>query len=333
MQALVLEKTDGPGSAVLRDEPVPTPQPGEVRVAIRAAALNHRELWISRGQYPGMKLPCILGADGAGVIDAVGEGVAKSELGREVVLYPALNWGSNRRFPSPAFGLLGMPGPGTIAEYLCVPAASAVTKPAHLSFEEAAAFPVAGVTAWRALVGKARIEGGETVLITGIGGGVATFALKFAVAQGAEVYVTSSSPASIARALELGAKAGFNYKDDGWRKALFQASGGLDIVLDGAPASAFAGYSRSLRMGARVIIYGSTGGAQFQVTGPDLFLRHAYIVGTAMGDPEDFRAMLAFSAEKQLRPVIDRSFRLAQAAEALLYLEQGHQFGKVTIAG
>ena len=112
MKALVLEKADGPASAVLQDAPLPVPQAGEVRVAIRAASLNHRELWISRGMYPGMKLPCILGADGAGVIDAVGAGVSSAEIGSEVVLYPALNWGDDRRFPSAAFGLLGMPGPG-----------------------------------------------------------------------------------------------------------------------------------------------------------------------------------------------------------------------------
>jgi zinc-binding alcohol dehydrogenase/oxidoreductase len=331
MKALVLEKADGPASAALQEAPVREPQAGEVRVAIKAASLNHRELWISRGMYPGMKLPCILGADGAGVIDAVGAGVSSSEIGREVVLYPALNWGNDRRFPSAAFGLLGMPGPGTIAESLCVPAASALAKPAHLSFEEAAAFPTAGVTAWRALVGKGQVAGGDKVLVTGIGGGVATFALKFALAHGAEVFVTSSSPASIAKAVELGAKAGFNYKEEGWRKALGQASGGVDIVIDGAPAGAYAGYARSLRMGARVVIYGSTGGAQFQVTAPDVFLRHASILGTAMGDLEDFRAMLGFVAEKRLRPAIDRSFRLAEAPAALLYLEQGHQFGKVTI--
>jgi NADPH:quinone reductase-like Zn-dependent oxidoreductase len=331
MQALVLEKAEGTASAFMREEPMPVPKPGEVRVAIKAAALNHRELWISRGQYPGMKLPCILGADGAGIIDAVGTGVAQSELGREVVLYPGLNWGNDRRFPSAAFGLLGMPGPGTITESLCVPADSAVTKPAHLSFEEAAAFPTAAVTAWRALVGKANVSSGDKVLITGIGGGVATFALKFALAHGAEVYVTSSSPDSIAKALALGAKAGFNYKDDGWRKEFFKSSGGVDIVIDGAPAGAFAGYGRALRMGARVVLYGSTGGAQFQVSAPDLFLRHASIIGTAMGDLQDFRSLLAFVAEQQLRPVIDRGFKLDAACAALLYLEQGHQFGKVTI--
>jgi NADPH:quinone reductase-like Zn-dependent oxidoreductase len=331
MKALVLEKADGPGAAVLRDEPVPRPKAGEVRVAIKAASLNHRELWISRGQYPGMKLPCILGADGAGVIDEVGEGVAHAEIGREVLLYPALNWGSDRRFPSASFGLLGMPGPGTIAEWLCVPAENAFAKPAHLSFEEAAALPTAGITAWRALVGKARIQPGEKVLITGIGGGVATFAMKFALAHGARVYVTSSSAASLAKAAELGAAGGFNYKEDGWRKTLAQASGGVDVVIDGAPAGAFAGYARTLAMGARVVVYGSTGGPQFQLSAPDLFLRHAFLIGTAMGDLVDFRAMLAFTVEKRLRPVIDRSFKLTEAPEALQYLEKSHQFGKVTI--
>jgi zinc-binding alcohol dehydrogenase/oxidoreductase len=331
MRALVLEKIDGPAGAAMRDEPEPSPKAGEVRVAIRAAAFNHRELWISRGQYPGMMLPCIMGADGAGVIDAVGEGVSRSELGREVVLYPALNWGNDRRFPSAAFALLGMPGPGTIAESLCVPAQNAVDKPARWSFEEAAAFPTGGITAWRALTEKARVQRGDKVLVTGIGGGVATFALKFAVALGAKVFVTSSSPASLAKAAALGAAAGFDYKDEGWRKSLAKASGGLDVVIDGAPSGAFAGYARTLSMGARVVVYGSTGGPQFQINAPDLFLRHALLIGSAMGDLEDFRAMLKFADEQQMRPDIDRSFKLADAVEALHYLDKNHQFGKVTI--
>lgn len=331
MKVLALHEANGPASARMENADIPSPQAGEVRVALRAASFNHRELWIARGQYPGMKLPCILGADGAGVIDAVGEGVDPGQIGRSVVLYPGLGWGNDERFPDKSFGLLGMPGPGTMAEFICVPEASACAKPEYLSFEEAAAFPTGALTAFRGLTVKAGLQPGENILITGIGGGVASFALQFACAMGANAFVTSSSDATNARAVAMGAKAGFNYRDDAWRKDLAKASGGIDVVFDGAPASAYAGYQRALRFGARVVMYGSTGGAQVPVSAPDLFLRHATILGTAMGSPRDFQAMLDFVTQHQIHPVIDRSFALAQADEALLYVESGHQFGKVTV--
>src|SRR5271155_4509343 len=146
MKALVLEATEGPGRAVVKTIETASPKAGEVLVAIKAAALNHRELWITRGQYPGMLAPPFtLGCDGAGVIEAVGEGVDRNRIGEAVVLYPGLNWGADPRFPGAAFGLLGMPGPGTIAERINVPAANALPKPAHLSFGEAAAIALAGL--------------------------------------------------------------------------------------------------------------------------------------------------------------------------------------------
>lgn len=331
MRALMLEKAEGPASAVLRDAPRPALESGEVRVKLSAAALNHRELWISRGQYPGMKLPCILGADGAGVVIEVGDGVDPSLVGREVVLYPGRGWGADRRFPARDFALLGMPLPGTIAEEICVSAETVFAKPGHLDLKEASALPTAAVTAWRGLLGKAKLAAGDRLLITGVGGGVAMCALMLSVAIGAQVYVTSGSDETIAKAVALGAKAGFNYRDPNWRKALQQASGGVDVVFDGAPAGGLSDYSRALALGARVVIYGSTGGTQMGMNAPDLFLRHATIHGTAMGDLGDFADMLAFVSERKLRPVIDRSFPLAQAPEALVYLEKGHGFGKVIV--
>src|SRR5277367_3534735 len=152
MKALILEATEGPERAVVKDIATPHPKAGEVSVAIKAAALNHRELWITRGQYPGMlPTPFTLGCDGAGVIEAVGAGVDENRIGEAVVLYPGLNWGPDPRFPAAAFGLLGMPGPGTIAEKISVPEANALPKPAHLSFGQAAAIALAGLTAWRGL--------------------------------------------------------------------------------------------------------------------------------------------------------------------------------------
>jgi NADPH:quinone reductase-like Zn-dependent oxidoreductase len=332
MKALILEATEGPERAVVKDIATPHPKAGEVLVAIKAAALNHRELWITRGQYPGMlPPPFTLGCDGAGVIEAVGEGVDQQRIGQAVVLYPGLNWGPDPRFPATAFGLLGMPGPGTIAESISVPAASALPKPAHLNFSQSAAIALAGLTAWRGLFTKGGLKAGEKLLVTGIGGGVAMMALQMAHQLGSSVYVTSGSEETIARAVALGAKAGFNYKDEGWRKALPKASGGIDIVFDGAPAASYGNYGRALNMGARVIVYGSTGGVQFPVNAPELFLKNIALIGTNVGNLEDFKAMLAFVEQHRLEPVIERSFPLDASPQALLFLKDQHRFGKIVI--
>jgi NADPH:quinone reductase-like Zn-dependent oxidoreductase len=332
MKALVLEATDGLQCAAVKQVETPTAKAGEVLVAIKAAALNHRELWIARGQYPGMvPTPFTLGCDGAGVIEAVGEGVDKSRIGEAVVLYPAVNWGPDPRFPAPAFGLLGMPGPGTIAEKISVAADSALPKPAHLSFEQAAAIGLAGLTAWRGLFTKGALKSGEKLLVTGIGGGVALVALQIAAKFGAQVFVTSGSADSIAQAVALGAKAGFNYKDEGFKKALPKATGGIDVVFDGAPASSYPNYGRALSMGARVVVYGSTGGLQFTVGAPELFLKNVSIIGTNVGNLDEFKAMLAFVAGQRLEPLIERSFPLGAAAEALSFLQDSHRIGKIVI--
>jgi len=332
MKALTLLSADGPGSVQLTDHADPMPAKGEVRVAIKAASLNHRELWISRGQYPKLTLPCTLGADGAGVVDAIGEGADASLMGGEVVIYPGLNWGDNPRFPSKAFGLLGMPGPGTIADYVCVPAENAFTKPNALSFEEAAALPTTALTAWRGLTRKAALKPGESILITGAGGGVATIALILARAMGADVYVTSGSDDTIAKACAHGAKAGFNYRSATWRKDLAEKSGGVDVVFDGAPAAGFGEYMRALKLGGRVVVYGSTGAPQFTVIAPELFLKHATLYGTAMGDLVDFADMLDFVIANGLKPIIDKSFALKDARDAMIYLDQGRHFGKIVIS-
>jgi zinc-binding alcohol dehydrogenase/oxidoreductase len=332
MKALVLTTADGPASVELKEVEMAAPALGEVRVALKAAALNHRELWIARGQYPGMKLPCTLGCDGAGIVESVGADVDTIHIGKKVVLYPGLEWGSNTRFPSASFGLLGMPGPGTIARSICVPVASIAALPECLDFGQAAATPLAALTAWRGLTTKANLVSGEKILITGIGGGVATFALKFAVAMGAVVYVTSGSDRTLDSAKKLGAKCGFNYRDPEWRKAVSKTRGGIDVVLDGAPAVSYPNYSRALNMGARVVLYGSTGGGQFPLTAPELFLKNIQIMGTNVGNSTEFHEMLSFVSKHKIYPVIDRIFDLASAKEALGYLESSHQFGKVVIA-
>src|ERR1035437_4965519 len=195
--------------------PDPSPAPGEAVVAIRAGALNHRDVWIKLGQYAGLKWPCIPGSDGAGVVAAVGDGVDAEWVGREVIINPGLNWGASEHAQRSQFNILGLPCDGTLAEKVSVPAGQLTPKPAHLSWEEAAALPLAGLTAYRAIFPRAQLHAGERVLITGIGGGVALLALQFAVAHGAEVWVTSSSTDKISRAVALGARGGFDYTQPG----------------------------------------------------------------------------------------------------------------------
>lgn len=331
MRALVLTGTAGPESVELTIIDDPTPGPGEVRVALKAAALNHRELWICRGLYPGMIVPSGLGADGAGIIDAVGSGIDPSHIGREVVLYPGLHWGDDPRFPSRQFALFGMPLPGTLADYICVPLENVYTKPDWMTFEEAACIPTAGITAWRALQHKAGLQQGERVLVTGIGGGVAVFALQFAVAMGARVYVTSSAQENIDRAQQLGADGGVLYTGDKWGKALAELAAPIDVVIDGSPATSIPQYLRRLAMGARVVLYGSTGGVEAAFSVPDLFLKHASLYGTAMGNLADFGSMLEFVDRHRLHPVIDRRFPITAGRDAIIALRDAHGMGKITV--
>lgn len=331
MKALQLTTATGIEAVVLADVPDPSPAAGQVSVRLAAAALNHRELWIARGMYPGMQLPATLGCDGAGTIEAIGDGVDPVRLGQEVILYPGLDWGDDPAVPRADFGLLGMPGPGTVAERVVVSAAHALPRPEHLDPLAAAALPLGGLTAWRGLTVKGGIKAGDTLLITGIGGGVATFALLFAVAMGARVFVTSGSDASIEQAIALGAAGGVNYHTERWGKALAAQANGIDLVFDGAPAGGYAEYGRALAMGARVVVYGSTGGGSFPVSAPELFLKNVSVHGTNVGSPDDFAAMARFVSEHRITPVIDRIFPFAEALAALAYLQASHAFGKVVI--
>lgn len=331
MKALLQETTDGPEAVRVANVDLPVPKAGEVRVAIKAASINHREMWIARGLYPGMSLPSTMGCDGAGVVDMLGDGVSSASVGDEVIIYPGMDWGSNRHAPAPEFGLLGMPHSGTIAEYICVPAANLAPKPSFMTWEEAAATVLTGLTAWRALMFKGQLQPSDTLLISGVGGGVATFGLAFAVALGCKVYVTGESEEVLERAKQMGASDGLLYTDPDWRKQVGKMTGGVDVVLDGAPAPSYANYVRAINPGARIVIYGSTAGDKFEITATGIFLKSASIVGSQVGDIEDFREMLVFVEQHQIKPVIEKSFPLVEAREALLYLEKQHSFGKVVV--
>jgi zinc-binding alcohol dehydrogenase/oxidoreductase len=330
MQALQLNGIDQP--LVLTEVPTPAPGPGEVLVQLRAAALNHRDVWIQKGQYAGLKFPCILGSDGAGVVSAVGEGADTALLGQAVLINPGQNWGDNPRAQGRSFTILGLPEPGTFAEYVTVPAGKVHALPAHLSFEQAAALPLGGVTAYRALFTRAGLQAGERVLITGVGGGVAILALQLALARGAEVWVTSGSADKLARAQALGARGGANYKDDNWATDLVrQAGGAFDVIVDSAAGPGFGALLDAAAPGGRIVFYGGTLGAISQLPPAKIFWKQLSILGSTMGTDQDFAALVAFVAEHRIVPVVDHTFALAEGEQALRRMDNGQQFGKIVV--
>jgi zinc-binding alcohol dehydrogenase/oxidoreductase len=332
MKAIVLREFGGPEKLRYEEVPDPTPGPGEVLIRLKTAALNRRDYFITRNQYPGIKLPTILGSDGAGEVAALGEGVDGFQIGQEVIINPSLNWGDNPRVSGPDFTILGSPKDGTYAEMIVVPAENVFPKPAYLTWEEAAAIPLAGLTAYRALVTRGRLREGEVVVIPGIGGGVATFLLLIASALGARVFVTSGSDEKIRRAMELGAAGGVNYNSENWVKELQKATGGgADLCVDSVGGDIFPQLVRLTKPGGRIVTFGATRGPVPQLVMPFIFLKQLDILGSTMGNNEEFGQMLNLFEKHRIRPVLDKSYPLEEAAEALNRMKDGRQFGKIVL--
>jgi zinc-binding alcohol dehydrogenase/oxidoreductase len=334
MKAVVLQEIKQTTS--IQEVETPTAGVGEVIVQIKAAALNHRDVFIQQGLYPSIKLPTVLGSDGSGVVSAVGEGVSEEWIGKEVIVNPSHNWGDNDGFYGKNFKILGMPDNGTFAEYLKVEAKYLTPKPAHLSFEAAAAVPLAGLTGWRALMSRAGMKAGDRVLVTGIGGGVALFVLQFAVAAGAEVWVTSGSDEKIAKAVALGAKGGVNYKDPNWAKNLITATGGdrsgyFNVVIDSAGGPSFAKLIDVASAGASICFFGGTTGNITDVIPGKVFFKQLNIYGSTMGTEAEFADMVRFIAAHEIQPIVDEIFPLESVESALQRMESGSQFGKIVL--
>jgi zinc-binding alcohol dehydrogenase/oxidoreductase len=313
------------------DVPTPVPSSGEVVVALHAAALNHRDLWIKLGQYAGLKFPCIPGSDGAGVVEAVGPGVDEAWLGREVIINPSFGWGADARAQGPEFSILGLPRDGTLAEKIAVPAAQLAPKPTHLTWTQAAALPLAGLTAWRALFARAQLRPGERVLVSGIGGGVALFALQFAVAAGAEVWVTSGNDEKVSRAVALGARGGFNYTRPGWAADAAKGPGLFDVIVDSAGGEGFEQLIDLAAPGGRIVFFGATRGNPPVLPLRKVFWRQLSLLGTTMGSPADWATMVEFVARHKIVPIVSEVFPLARAADAFALMERGGQFGKIVL--
>ena len=330
MQALRLHETNQP--LQLESLDTPAPFPGQALIRLQTAALNHRDCWIMQGLYPGLQLPITLGSDGAGIVQRVGEGVETSLVGEEVIMNPGLRWGASAAAQADDFEILGMPTDGTFATHVIVPASCVFPRPKHLSGEESASLPLAGVTAYRALFTRGQLQSGQNVLISGIGGGVATFALQFAVAAGADVWVTSSSAEKIERAVGLGAKGGFNYKDENWVKEFSETASAPNLIIDSAGGAGYAALMNLAAPAGRIVNYGATAGPPEKLDMFKLFWKQLRLQGSTMGSPTDFAAMLKFVNEKKLAPVVDVVTPLSEGNEAIGRMKSSPQFGKCVLS-
>lgn len=330
MQAVRLHEIAGPQSLRVDEIPIPSIREDEALVRVCAAALNRRDLFITQGLYPNIRLPITLGSDGAGTVASLGALVSNLEVGDEVVIDPLLGWGDNPRVWDAARAtVLGMPLDGTFAQHVAVPLENVYPKPAHLSMEEAAALPLAGLTAYRAVFTRGALRPGETVLITGIGGGVQTFVLLFAKQAGAHAIVTSSSDAKLERARALGADLAINYvAEPNWPK-LLRSTGPVDLAVDSSGGETLRKALDAIRPGGRMVVYGGTNPEATIKLFP-LFWKHLTILGTSMGSPQDFRAMLDLFCDG-LRPAVDRVIPLPDARAAFERLANADQFGKIVL--
>jgi NADPH:quinone reductase-like Zn-dependent oxidoreductase len=321
MRAAVLRGFGGPENIEVCERSDPDPPPGWVVVELHAAALNWHDVLVrERGQIP---LPRILGADGAGV---------RRDTGEEVVILPSLHWGDDERFPAADFEILGDFTDGTYAELVAVPEQNVFPRPAHLSWEEAAALPLAGLTAYRALFSRGGLEAGETVLVLGAGSGVSTMAIGLARMAGARVLVTSSSQEKLDRAAELGADGGALYTEDDWPEQIRQLSGGVDLVFDSI-GSTWGDALTVLKGGGRLVNFGATGGDTATVAVRPFYFGQYTILGTTMGSPRDFAGLLRLVGDHpSWRPVVHSVTPLDDTPAAHAQLERREHFGKLVIA-
>jgi len=320
MKALVLNEVKQP--LALLERPCPKAGKGQVIVKLKAAALNRRDYWITQGLYPGIHCPVILGSDGAGTADF---------KEKEVIINPGYNWGERQEVQSGDFKILGMPDDGTFAEEIAVPQEQLFGKPEHLSWEQAAARPRAGWTAYRALFKQGRLQSSQTVVITGIGGGVACIALQLAVAAGATVIVTSSSQAKIDKALAIGAAAGFLYTSDGYASQVNAEFGPVHLIVDSAGGDGYGELIDMVCPSGRIVNYGATVGMPGRLNLRKVFWKQLHIVGSTMGSPGYFAAMLDMVGKHKIFPVVDEVFALNEGNQAFEKMNVSSQFGKLVL--
>ncbi|MDE4084857.1 zinc-binding dehydrogenase [Planococcus maritimus] len=323
MKAFVMEA----GQYKLKDMPEPTAQAGDVVVKIRDAGINRRDLGLLK-RYGDNPEALIIGSDGAGVVESLGEGVTDFEIGDEVIINPGLRWEHNSDAPPEGFDILGMPDHGTFAEKIAISAQQLEKKPVHLSWEEAGGLALPALTGYRALFTKGQLKKGDTLFIPGAGSGVATFLIQFAKNAGATVIVTSRSEEKLAQAKEIGADIAISTDSD-WVKELEGQT--IDLVIDSVGGATFNRSLEVLKKGGRIVIFGATTADNVDFNLRSFFYGQYQLFGSTMGSREELRDMIQQIEQHDTHPVIDRVFSLDEAREAFDYLAEGKQFGKVVL--
>jgi len=344
VRACVLTATGGIQHLHITDVPdAPAPKAGEVRVAIRAAALNHLDVFVMEGLPGGaQRLPHIVGADGAGVVEAIGSDVISVRPGERVMLNPGISdytcefCQAGEHSQCVNYRLLGEHLPGTVAELVTVPAHNVARVPQvspELTWAEAAAFSLVTLTAWRMLVTRARLRSGETALIWGIGGGVSLAALRIAKLLDARVIATSSDDAKLAAAKQLGADVTLNHRTQQVAQEVRALTNkrGVDVVVENVGAATWDDSLRCLRRGGRLVTCGATSGPQVSLDLRRLFWHHWSLLGSTMGNAAEYAEIVRRLSQGQLRPIVDRVYPMAQAPRAFERLSKGEQLGKVVV--
>jgi zinc-binding alcohol dehydrogenase/oxidoreductase len=301
------------------EKEIPTLSEDQKLLKINASSLNHRDIWITKGMYPGIKLGATMGSDATGV----------DETGNEYIINPGIAWGLHEGFQSAEFRVLGVPDEGTFADYIAIDHKYIYPKPPHLSAVQAAALPLAGVTAYRAIIKRANVKAGEKVLISGIGGGVALFAMQFALALGCEVFVTSGSEQKIQKAVDMGAKSGFLYTDPEWPKKLLTTFGGVDVIVDSAAGPGFNQLTKVCNPGARIVFYGGSEGKIDGLNPQPLFWKQISILGSTMGSDKDFAQMLDFVNTHTIVPIVHAVYSFEDLHYGFNEMQTATQFGKI----
>lgn len=340
MKAVLFYQHGGPEVLQYTDFPTPEPGPGQVLVRLQAAALNRLDLWVRAG-WPGIRLeyPHIPGADGAGVVEALGEGVNEWQVGDAVVINS--NLGCGRCFECLAgrdnrcqdWHLLGETVRGTYAEYVVVPAGNLYPLPEGYDKHRAAAAALVCHTAWHSLITRANLRPGESVLVVGASGGVNTASIQIAKLAGAKVYVVGSGVEKLALAESLGADVLIDRtKEENWPKVVYNLTRrrGVDVVVDNV-GTTFPLSFRAAAKGGRILTVGNSGGPKFEIDNRFIFGKHLTIIGSSMGTKEDFARVMELVFAGKIKVAMDRSYLLEDAAAAQRRLESGQQMGKITL--
>ncbi len=325
-----LQITDS-GDVAICDASQPEPRAGQVLVKISAAALNHRDQWIREGKYPNIQPYVTLGSDGCGKVVEWGPNTDPEWHNQDVVINPNINWGEDPMVQSSDYQVLGMPTDGTLAEYIVVDQDRLAVKPAHLTAEEAAAIPLAGLTAYRALFNHGGLAPGQELLITGAGGGVSQMAFVLAKAKGADISVTTGSTEKMERMKKLGAKEAYHYRQE-WDRDASAKGQKFDLVVDSTGGAQLNALIKLVKPGGRIVSYGATIGLPPKIDLYRMFWNQIRLQGSTMGNDQEFREMIALVNQQKIKPLIDSVTPFHQAIQALDKMQASQQFGKLVLS-